>query len=151
LRRVYDAATGEEPSPEPYETPDRDSLRLGGSFGTLAVQKSGRQLSAHAIPGWRRVWEVDTEDPDTGRPSFIAAKGVVLMRSDTTTTRLGGSFVSESRIAAFDLDTGAFLWRYVGDEVRSVTAIRELAIGVGNDRVLAVPLRGQPSRRWWQL
>jgi hypothetical protein len=95
------------------------------------------------------VWATDTQDPDVDNATVIAASNVVLMRSDTRTTRLGGSFVSESRITAFDLETGALLWRYVGDEVRYIAAIGDLAIGVGSNRVVALPLRPGPRRRWW--
>lgn len=140
--RVFDATTGEEPSPESYDVPGRSGPRCGGPFGDVAVYRVGPRLTAFAVPGWRRVWEADTGDPDDDdRQPIAAASGVVFMKTDTTTTRYGGSFVSESRITAFDLGTGALLWRYVGDDVRDITAIGTLAIGVGSDRIVALPLR----------
>jgi outer membrane protein assembly factor BamB len=43
---VYDAATGEELGPEPFEVRKRDSLHLGGPFGELAVLRDAPSLRA---------------------------------------------------------------------------------------------------------
>ncbi len=149
VARIFDATTGDEPSPESYELSGRGAPLCGGPFGDVVVHRVGRRLTAFAVPGWRPAWEVDTEDPDDdNRKPIAAANGVVFMKTDTTTTRYGGSFVSESRITAYDLGTGALLWRYVGDDVSEITAVGDLAIGVGGGRVVALPLRPRPRGLW---
>lgn len=147
--RLYNAVSGEEPWPTPFTCSEQESIGSGRPFGDFAIFKTGRQMSACAVPGWQLAWKVDTQDPDDDyRKPLIAANDVLFMKTDTTTKRYAGSFVSESRITAFDLTNGAFLWRFVGEQVDSIAAVGDLAIGVGSNRVVALPLHPRP-RGWW--
>jgi outer membrane protein assembly factor BamB len=149
---AYDEATGRELWPTPRPRREAMLVSFGESFGPYVVERASKrsgELTASNVSDGTQVWTTQTNDPDTSLAKVLARDGMVFMQAASLTPDLGRpAYVSESRVAAFDLATGQLVWRYVDEPFATVTPLAGVVVVAAPDRLVALPLR-KAERSWF--